>query len=86
MATELVAFKVDKGFLHEIDITARSSGFQNRTEFIRSALRDKVAENRLRIAIAAIGGMKGKAKTKTSEKELEQIRERVFCEIEKNIK
>lgn len=86
MATELVTFKMDHNFLEEVDKTAKTSGFQNRTEFIRNALREKVEEIKLKEAMVQIAYLRGTAKKKTSEKEYEEIRKRAFEELSKKLK
>ena len=86
MTTELVTFKMKHDFLDEVDKTAKSAGFQNRTEFIRNALREKVEESRLKQAMMEIAHLKGASKKKTSDEELERIREKVFDEFDKRLK
>ena len=86
MVTELITFKMEHDFLKDVDSTAKSAGFHNRTEFIRAALREKVEEVKLRQAMILLAPLKGAAKKKTSEKELERIREKVFEEFDKKLK
>ena len=49
MATELVTFKMEHNFLEEVDKTVKTAGFQNRTEFIRNALREKIEASKYSI-------------------------------------
>jgi len=86
MATELVTFKMEHEFLEDVDKTAKSAGFQNRTEFIRTALREKVEEVKLKQAMIELSKLKGKAPRKTTDKERARIREKAFEEISKNLK
>lgn len=86
MATELVTFKMKQEVLEDLDKTAKSAGFQNRTEFIRNALREKVEETKLKEAMMSIAHLKGAAKKKTSEEDYERIREKAFDEISKKFK
>lgn len=86
MATELVTFKMEHDFLEEVDQTVKSAGFQNRTEFIRNALREKVEEVKLKQAMITFGKLRGKAPRKTSDEERARIREKIFEEFEKRIK
>ncbi len=83
MTTELVTFKMEQDFLNDVDKTAKSTGFQSRTEFIRAALREKIDEIKLKKAMMEIAHLKGAAKKKTSDEELEKIREKVFEELER---
>ena len=85
MATELVTFKMEHDFLEDVDKTAKSAGFQNRTEFIRNALREKVEEVKLKQAMMTLSKLRGKAPRKTTDKERAKIREKVFQEFEKKI-
>lgn len=86
MATELVTFKMEHDFLEDVDQTAKSAGFQNRTEFIRNALREKVEEVKLKQAMIELSRLRGKAPRKTSDKERARIRDKVFEEFEKKVK
>jgi len=85
MATEMITLKLDGGFLEEIDKTVKKQGYQNRTEFIRNALREKVEESKLKEAMISLAHLKGAAKKKTTEKEYEEIRKRAFKEISKKL-
>jgi metal-responsive CopG/Arc/MetJ family transcriptional regulator len=85
MTTELVTFKMEHDFLEEVDRTAKSAGFQNRTEFIRNALREKVEEVRMKQAMITLSKLRGKAPIKTTDEERAKIREKVFREFEKKI-
>ena len=85
MATELVTFKMEHDFLEDVDKTVKSAGFQNRTEFIRNALREKVEEVKLKQAMITLSKLRGKAPRKTTDEERAKIRERVFAEFEKKI-
>ena len=85
MTAELVTFKMDKHFLEEVDSTAKDSGFQSRTEFIRNALREKVEELKLKQAMLTLSKFKGQSKIKTTDEEREKIREKVFREFERKI-
>lgn len=86
MATEVITLKLDGTFLKQIDGIVGAQGYQNRTEFIRNALREKVEEAKLREAMAQLANLKGASKKKTSDEQLEKIRNCVFKELEKNAK
>lgn len=66
MATEMITVKMDDKFLEDIDTIVKKEGYQNRTEFIRNALREKVDETKLREAMINIAHLKGSAKKKTT--------------------
>jgi metal-responsive CopG/Arc/MetJ family transcriptional regulator len=85
MAVEMISMKLEDKFLKEIDSVVEKSNFQNRTEFIRQALREKVDRIKYEEARASIihllGAHKGK---KTTDAELHKIRELAFRELTKN--
>ena len=83
MATELVTFKMEHDFLKDVDKTAKRAGFQNRTEFIRAALRDKIDETKMKEAMMSIAHLKGAAKKKISSRKYEKVREKAFEEFDK---
>lgn len=86
MTTEMITVKLDDSFLKEIDGIVEVQGYQNRTEFIRSALREKVEQAKLKEAMMQLAHLKGASKKKTTDSQLEKIRLKVFEELEKNIK
>ena len=81
MVTELVTFKMEQGLLQEVDHTVKISGFQNRTEFIRAALREKIAGIRMQEAMIQLSTHRGKASKQTSDSEREKIRTMVSNEL-----
>jgi metal-responsive CopG/Arc/MetJ family transcriptional regulator len=83
MTTEMITVKLEDRFLKEIDNIVSVSGYQNRTEFIRNALREKVEETKLKEAMLEIAHLKGASKKKTSEETLEKLRIKAFEELDK---
>ena len=75
MTTEMITLKLEDAFLEDIDAFVEKEAYQNRTEFIRSALREKLENARLREAIVGLSHLKGAAKKHVSEEEYEKIRE-----------
>ena len=75
MATEMITLKLDGIFLKEIDLLVKNTGYQNRTEFIRNALREKIEEIKLKQAMIELSKFKGKSSNKTTDAEIERIRE-----------
>lgn len=86
MTTELVTFKMEDTFLEDVDTTAKIAGFHNRTEFIRTALREKIEDVKLKQAMLELGKLRGQAKRKTTDEEREKIREKVFEEFERKFR
>jgi metal-responsive CopG/Arc/MetJ family transcriptional regulator len=86
MTTEMITVKLEDTFLGDIDEIVKKEGYQNRTEFIRNALREKIDEIKLKKAMIEIAHLKGAAKKKIGEKEYEEIREKAFKELSKKLK
>ena len=81
MATEMITVKLDNVFLKEIDSIVELHGYQNRTEFIRNALTEKIEETKLKEAYIRIAKLKGDSKKKTSDEDLEKLRINVFDKL-----
>ena len=86
MVTEMITLKLDDMFLKEIDLIVEKQGYHNRTEFIRNALREKVEDTKIKDAMMQIAHLKGASKKRTSDSDLEKIREKVFNDLDKNIR
>jgi metal-responsive CopG/Arc/MetJ family transcriptional regulator len=86
MTTEMITLKLESKFLSEIDTIVANNGYQNRTEFIRNALREKIDETKLKEAMLSIAHLKGAGKKKhqTTNEDLERTREEVFETISKD--
>jgi metal-responsive CopG/Arc/MetJ family transcriptional regulator len=86
MVTEMITVKLDDVFLKDIDSIVSVSGYQNRTEFIRNALREKVEEAKLKQAMISLGHLKGASKKKTSDAALEKLRIKAFEKLDKKLR
>ena len=86
MTTEMITLKLEDKFLKEIDNTVEEQGYQNRTEFIRNALHEKLDANKLKKAMLEVAKFKGISKKRTTDKEYERIREKAFEELSKKFK
>ena len=85
MVTEMITVKMDHIFLGEVDNVVKNEGYQNRTEFIRNALREKVEAIKLKKAMMELAHLKGSAKKKSTENDYEKIRAKTFEEISKKL-
>ncbi len=85
MTTDMITVKLEHVFLEDIDETVKGEGYQNRTEFIRDALREKLEEIKLRKAMKSIAHLKGAAKKKTTDEDYERIRMKAFEAIARKI-
>lgn len=74
---EIVSFKLQEAILKKIDKVLRPLHFNNRTEFIREAIRDKLHDIETEEFMREFGKFKGAAKTTMSDERLEEIREKV---------
>lgn len=82
----MITLKLEDKFLKDIDTIVKKEGFQNRTEFIRNALREKIDNIKLKQAMMEIAHLKGASKRKTTEEEYERARAKAFEEVYKNLK
>ena len=82
----MITVKLEGKFLRDIDTIVSVSGYQNRTEFIRNALREKVEATKLKEAMIGIAHLKGTSNKKTNEETLEKLRINAFEELDKNFK
>lgn len=83
MVTEMITLKLEDRFLKEIDEVVEKEGYQNRTEFIRNALREKLEEVKLRKAMVELAHLKGAAKKKINAEEYEKVRTKAFEQLAK---
>ena len=79
MVTEMITVKLEENFLKSVDAVVEKEGYQNRTEFIRNALREKLEQSKIKEAMLALAHLKGAAKRKVSPEEYEKVRVQV-CE------
>lgn len=86
MTTDMITVKLENVFLNDIDNIVKNEGYQNRTEFIRNALREKIEEIKLRAAMLELAHLKGSTKNKTTEEHYEKIRAKAFEEISRKLK
>ena len=78
---DVVSVKFQEGILVKIDDTISKHNFNSRTEFIREAVRDKLAILSKEELVNEFLKYNGKSKIKTSLKENKNVREEVSKEI-----
>lgn len=83
MTTEMISLKLDSKFLKEIDEVVEKNNYQNRTEFIREALRKGLDEEKLKKVMAELARFKGASKRKTTDEEYERVRINAFNQLQK---
>ena len=81
MATEMITLKLETRFLEEIDGVVENEGYQNRTEFIRNALREKLEETKMRKTMDELAHLKGASKKKISDEDIHKAGEKVFWNL-----
>ena len=86
MVNNLITFKLERNFLKEIDSIVKNQNYQNRTEFIRNALRDKVEKARTKEILKELIALKGLSNKKITAEDLEKTRKKAFEELEKEFK
>ena len=85
MATDLVTFKMERNFLEKVDKTLKYFNYSSRTDFIRDAMRSKLAELDKAASIKKLEGFLGFSNKKTTDKENRKTREKVIKEHASNI-
>ena len=82
---EIVSFKLQEDILEKVDNLLKPLNFNNRTEFIRDAIRDKLSEIEKQEAIRKLAELKGslKGKARMSEKRAGEL---AFKELAKEVK
>lgn len=85
MVTEMITVKLEDVFLGDIDAIVKNEGYQNRTEFIRNALREKIEEIKLKKAMMELAHLKGFTKKNTTEESYEKVRAKAFEELSKKL-
>jgi metal-responsive CopG/Arc/MetJ family transcriptional regulator len=74
---QTVSFKVQENILEKINKLLRPLHFNNRTEFIREAIREKINTIENDVFMQELVKFKGAAKTKVSDKRLHELREEI---------
>jgi Arc/MetJ-type ribon-helix-helix transcriptional regulator len=91
MTTEMITLKLDSEFLKRIDAAVKENAYQNRTEFIRASLHEKIdpkreAEVRKELESALKEIRKGIKRPPVSEEEFERAREEISNDFLKKSK
>ncbi|MFH1132902.1 MAG: ribbon-helix-helix domain-containing protein [Nanoarchaeota archaeon] len=81
MAIELITFKLDNEIRKDLDEVLHKAGFHTRTEFIRTAIREKMQDIKMKQAM--IMALKGKGTGSITDEDLHRVREKVFKEFDK---
>ncbi len=74
---ETITFKIQGDVVKRIDAILKPMHFNNRTEFIRESIREKLNNIEKDIVLEHLLAFKGASKTRVNDKELHKIREMV---------
>ena len=77
---DVISLKLDERMLKNVDKSLKKHNFSTRTEFIRTAIRDKLQELDKESLLQEFLKLQGSKKTRTSDEELRNIREQVFAQ------
>ena len=77
---DTINFKMDRDMTKRMDSLIKEHQYGTRTEFIRTAVRDKMTQLEKETLLKQILTLKGSSKTKTSDKELRRIRDEAWKE------
>lgn len=74
---DTISFKLQEDIVKTMDKLIKPLHFNNRTEFIREAIREMIWKVEAEITIKKLEKYKGFSKTNTSDEQLEKTREKV---------
>jgi metal-responsive CopG/Arc/MetJ family transcriptional regulator len=78
---EVISLKMENEMLNNIDTILKKNNFSTRTEFIRTAIREKLDSLKKEELIKLIFSYHGKSKRKTSDDDLERAREKALQDL-----
>lgn len=78
---EAISLKLDENMLTNIDENLRKHNYSTRTEFIRTAIRDKLEDLSREDLVKEFMKFKGKSTKNTSDEQLKKIRAEVSREL-----
>ncbi len=82
---QIINFKIQESIVKEIDKSLKMFNFNNRTEFIRNAIRNQLEDYKMKQAMASIAHLRGASKSKITDEEYEEMRRIGFEKILKKI-
>ena len=81
-----ISLKLEPDFLLHMERTMKKCRYSTKTEFIRSAIREKIKELEKEETLKNIDKLFGASKHKTTDEDLHKAREKVFEQFEKKFK
>lgn len=83
---ENISIRLDKEMIEELEVLMKRNRFATLTEFVRSAIRDKMKELEHEELQMQIKRLAGSSKRKTTDEDLHKAREKAVDELEKKFK
>ncbi len=83
---EVFTIKIDEGVLQEIDSKLAKHRYSTRTEFVRDAIREKLAELEKEELLRKVAAVRGASRHRTTDEQVHQAREKLAKEWEKRFK
>jgi len=83
---ETISLKLDNTFLQDMEHIMKRHRYATKTEFIRSAIRDKMRELEKEERILHLKSLYGASKRKTTDADIHRAGEQAFKELERELK
>lgn len=83
---EAVSLKLENSFMKDMEKLMQRHRYTTKTEFIREAIREKMHALEKEEALLRARKLYGASKRRTTDAQLHRARERVFAELEKEIR
>jgi len=83
---QIVNFKLQESILKEVDGCLEQFHFNNRTEFIRDAIREKLENLRKERALYLLKKYRGSIKRNITDEEIERIKAEAFQELKSELR
>jgi Arc/MetJ-type ribon-helix-helix transcriptional regulator len=80
---DTISIRLDERMTRLIEKTMKTYHYSTITEFVRTAIRDKIKELEKEKILMNISKLAGSSKRKTTDKQLHELRDKVFETLEK---
>ncbi|MFT4261013.1 MAG: ribbon-helix-helix domain-containing protein [Candidatus Woesearchaeota archaeon] len=81
MVVDMISLKLEREFLKDVDSLVKKEKYQNRTELIRTLLREKLEKSKQKEYLLELLKLKGKSNKKTTDEEIELMKKKAFEEL-----
>ena len=83
---ESISLKLESGFLQDMEKIMKKCRYSTKTEFIRTAIRDKINELEKEETLKNIDKLFGSSKHRTTDEDLHKAGEKAFKQLERKFK